>query len=145
MEQRLTMITLGVRDLASARAFYEKGLGWSASTASSDGIAFYQVGGMVFALFGRAALAGDAGIEDTAPGGFSGVALAYNGRDRAEVNAVLARAVDAGATLVKPAAEAFWGGYSGYFADPEGHLWEVAHNPFWRLDAQGNVRLPEPE
>ena len=73
------------------------------------------------------------------------MALAYNDRDRAEVNAVLARAVDAGATLVKPAAEAFRGGYSGYFADPEGHLREVAHNPFWRLDAQGNVRLPEPE
>jgi len=139
MEQRLSLVTLGVADLARARRFYEEGLGWRRGNAD-EGVAFYQMPGMVFALWSRPALAEDAGVPD--PGAaFSGQALAYNARDRAEVDAVLAEAAAAGGMLVKPARETAWGGYSGYFADPDGHLWEVAHNPFWTIDAAGAIRL----
>ena len=142
MHQRLTVITLGVADVARARAFYEA-LGWRANAKEpSPDVAFFQMGAMVLALFGRAALAADAGVADSAPG-FSGVALAWNGASEADVDAALAEAVAAGARLVKPAHKTFWGGYSGYFADPDGHLWEVAHNPFWELTAEGAIRLPD--
>lgn len=140
MDQRLSLITLGVADLARARSFYVDGLGWTPSSYGNEAVAFFQLGGMVLALFGRDDLAADAGIE--AGTGFGGVALAYNARDRAEVDRVLQEAVTAGASLLKAAEPTFWGGYAGYFADPDGHVFEVAHNPDWPLDAQGNVRLP---
>ena len=139
MEQRLSLVTLGVSDLARARRFYEDGLGWQRGNAEDD-VAFYQMPGMIFALWSRPALAEDAGIADTGAA-FSGQALAYNARDRAEVDAVLAEAAAAGGVIARSAHETFWGGYSGYFADPDGHLWEVAHNPFWTIDGTGAIRL----
>jgi catechol 2,3-dioxygenase-like lactoylglutathione lyase family enzyme len=142
MEPRLTLVTLGVADVARARRFYET-LGFVASGASQESVAFFPAGGVVLALWARKALAEDAGIEDSA-GGFAGVALAHNARSEAEVDAVLAEAVAAGAKLVKPAHKVFWGGYSGYFADPDGHLWEVAYNPGWPLDGDGRIVLPPP-
>ena len=142
MEQRLSLVTLGVADLARARRFYEEGLGWRRGNRH-DEVAFYQLGGMVLALWGRDALADDAGLP-RAGSGFRGIALAYNARDRAEVDAVLEEAKAAGGTLVKPAQDTFWGGYAGYFADPDGHLWEVAWNPDWKLAADGSIRLPGP-
>lgn len=126
-------------DVARARAFYEA-LGFKAARQSEEAVAFFDAGGVILALFGRAALAEDATLSDSAPG-FSGVALAHNARSEAEVEKVLAQAVAAGAKLVKSARKAFWGGYSGYFADPDGHLWEVACNPYFRLDEAGRVAL----
>jgi hypothetical protein len=139
MEPRLSLVTLGVRDVARARAFYEA-LGFKAGRASQDSVTFLDAGGVVLGLYGRAALAEDAAIADSAPG-FSGVALAHNTRSEADVDAVLAEAVAAGGTLIKPAGKVFWGGYSGYFADPDGHLWEVAYNPYFRLGSDGCVEL----
>jgi catechol 2,3-dioxygenase-like lactoylglutathione lyase family enzyme len=139
MEQRLSLVTLGVADLARARRFYEEGLGWRRGN-DNDGVAFYQMPGAILALWPRPSLAEDAGVADSGAS-FGGVALAYNARNRAEVDAVLAEAGAAGAVVVKPAHETFWGGYSGYFADPDGHLWEVAHNPFWTVGDDGSVRL----
>ncbi len=142
MEQRLSVITLGVADLERSRRFYEAGLGWTASDASQDGVVFFQLGGMVLALYPRQALAEDACLPDTPAAGFAGITLAYNARSRDEVAALLDIAVKAGATLLKPAQNVFWGGHSGYFADLDGHAWEVAWNPFWPLDSDGSVRLP---
>ncbi|MEX0695685.1 MAG: VOC family protein [Rhodospirillales bacterium] len=139
MEQRLSLVTLGVADMTRARAFYEA-LGWQASGQSNDDVTFFQAGGMIVGLYGRAALAADAGVDDSTHG-FSGIALAYNGRDKAEVDAVLDEAVAAGGTLIKAAEDVFWGGYSGYFADPDGHLWEVAWNPFFPIAADGAISL----
>ena len=139
MEQRLSLVTLGVADLARARRFYEEGLGWKRGN-DNDGVAFYQMPGGIFALWSRPALAEDAGVTDSGAA-FSGVALAYNARSREEVDAVLAEAGAAGAEVVKPAHDTVWGGYSGYFADLDGHLWEVAHNPFWTIAEDGSVRL----
>lgn len=141
MEQRVSLITLGVADLGRARAFYER-LGWKRSFRKAEGVAFFQAGGMALALWPRAELAKDANVTDDG-GKFTGVALAYNTRSRDEVDTVLAEAVAAGGRLLKPAQQAFWGGYQGYFADPEGHLWEVAWNPGFALDADGNVTLPD--
>lgn len=140
MEQRLNLVTLGVGDLARSTAFYER-LGWQRSARKAEGVAFFQAGGVVLGLFPRDDLAGDAGIDPKGTG-FTGVALAYNTRTRDEVEAVLAEAVAAGGSLVKPAQEAFWGGYSGYFADPDGFLWEVAWNPGFPLDDDGHLQLP---
>ena len=140
MEQRVSLITLGVRDLARARAFYEA-LGWRASPASQPGIVFFQANGLALALFGRAALAEDAEVEDR-PSGFSGVTLAHNVRSEDEVDRVYADAIAAGAQAVKLPRKTHWGGYSGYFADPDWHLWEVAYNPFFPLDAAGDLHLP---
>lgn len=140
MEPRLSIVTLGVADIAVARAFYER-LGFRAGQDSTADVVFLRAGGVVVSLFGRAALAADAGVPDHAPQGFSGITLAHNVRSEAEVDAVLAEAVSAGGRLVKPAQRAFWGGWTGYFADPDGHLWEVAHNPFFPLDASGHVQL----
>jgi len=142
MEQRLSVVTLGVADLERSRRFYEAGLGWTASPASQDGVVFFQLGGLVLALYPRPALAEDSGLPDTPAPRFSGITLAYNVRSRDEVADVLETAVEAGGTLLKPARDVFWGGHSGYFADPDGHTWEVAWNPFWPLDADGAVRLP---
>ena len=142
MKPKLSLVTLGVSDVSLARCFYET-LGFVASSASNESVTFFDAGGIVLALFGRAALTEDAGVIDSAPG-FSGIALAHNCGGEAEVDAVIAEAVAAGARLVKPAQKVFWGGYSGYFADPDGHLWEVAHNPFFPFDEHGNVTLPPP-
>jgi catechol 2,3-dioxygenase-like lactoylglutathione lyase family enzyme len=139
MEPRLSLVTLGVSDVARARAFYEA-LGFKASRASQESVTFLDAGGVVLALYGRGPLAEDATVADSAPG-FSGVALAHNARSEADVEAVLTEAVAAGAKLVKPATKVFWGGYSGYFADPDGHLWEVAYNPYFKLGPDGRVEL----
>ena len=142
MQPRLTLVTLGVADVATARAFYER-LGFIASSDSNPHVAFFNAGGVALALFGRAALAEDAQVQNSAAG-FSGVTLAHNVASEADVDKVLAEAVNAGAKQVKPPGKTFWGGYSGYFADPDGHLWEVAHNPFWPFDDAGRVVLPGP-
>ena len=129
MEQRISLVTLGVRALRRARAFYEA-LGWSGAQQPDDEVAFFQAGGMIFGLW--AALGGH-----RAPG----IELAQNVRSPEEVDALLAEAERAGATIVRPAARADWGGYTGAFADPDGYVWEVAHNPGWTLAADGSVRL----
>ena len=146
MEQRLTMVTLGVRDLARSRAFYEQGLGWTLGGGVEGQVAFYQLGGLLLGLYGLEALAEDAKLElaPLAPGkSFGGITLAYNQPDKAAVDATLKEAAAVGATILKPAEEVFWGGYSGYFADPDGHPWEVAFNPFWTLNDDGSVTLPK--
>jgi catechol 2,3-dioxygenase-like lactoylglutathione lyase family enzyme len=142
MEPRVSFVTLGVADVVASRAFYER-LGFKASSASQGGVVFFDAGGVVLALFGRADLAEDAHVENSAPG-FSGMALAHNVASEADVDAVLGEAVSKGARLLKAGQRAFWGGYSGYFADPDGHIWEVAYNPFMPLDATGRVTLPGP-
>jgi catechol 2,3-dioxygenase-like lactoylglutathione lyase family enzyme len=138
MDQRISVVTLGVADLDRARRFYEK-LGWRRGN-DNPGVVFFQMPGAVMALWARDALAEDAGVKDEGRG-FGGIALAQNVRSEGEVDAVLAEAEAAGGTLLKRAAKTFWGGYSGYFADPDGHSWEVAFNPFWSLDAEGRVTL----
>ncbi|MCA0256673.1 MAG: VOC family protein [Proteobacteria bacterium] len=140
MEPRVSLITLGVADLAVSRRFYEA-LGFVASTASQGDVVFFQAGSMALALYPRAALAEDATVSDS-PAGFSGITLAHNLRSEAEVDALMAHAASCGARLVKPPQNVFWGGYSGYFSDPDGHLWEIAHNPFFPLDDAGNLHLP---
>jgi uncharacterized protein len=141
MEQRVGLITLGVKDLTRSWEFYER-MGWRRSMVKAEGIAFFQVGSMALALYPRGELAKDANVS--AEGGrFSGMALAYNARHREEVDSVLAEAQAAGAQLVKPAQEAFWGGYSGYFSDPDGFLWEVAWNPSFQIAEDGSVRIPD--
>jgi len=138
MEQRVSLVTLGVRDLARARAFYET-LGWRTNAAPDDGVVFFQAGGMILALWGRVELAEDSGVHDS--GGWGGITLAHNVRSPAEVDAVIAEAEAAGATVTRSGAETFWGGYSGAFTDPDGHAWEVAHNPHWTLADDGSVTL----
>ena len=138
MEQRVSLITLGVADVSRSRVFYEA-LGWTTSAKPDSDVVFFQAGGMVVALWSRAQLAGDTAVEDR--GGWGGIALAHNVRSPAEVDAVLAEAQAAGATIARPGAETFWGGYSGVFVDPDGHPWEVAHNPHWTLADDGSIRL----
>ena len=138
MEQRLSLVTLGVADLARSRAFYEA-LGWTTRAEPDDDVVFFQAGGMIVALWGRNELAGDSGVEDG--GGWGGITLAYNTRSPQEVDAVLSEARAAGATIARPGAATFWGGYSGVFVDPDGHPWEVAHNPHWTLAEDGSVSL----
>jgi predicted lactoylglutathione lyase len=140
MEQRVSLITLGVADVARSRRFYEA-LGWHASGASQEDVTFFQAGGMVLALWGRSALAEDAQLADGH--GFGGVALAYNARTREAVDAVLAEAAAAGGRILKPARDTVWGGYAGFFADPDGHPWEIAWNPHFHLTPDGSLRLPE--
>jgi uncharacterized protein len=140
MEPRISLITLGVADIARSRAFYEE-LGWTASSASTPEVVFFHGNGVVLALWGRAALAEDAEVEDR-PSGFSGVALAYNARSEADVDEVFGQAVRAGGQAVKIPRKTFWGGYAGYFADPDRHLWEVAFNPSFPLDERGSLTLP---
>jgi predicted lactoylglutathione lyase len=138
MDQRVSLITLGVSDLARARAFYE-GLGWTTGAAPDDDVVFFQTGCMIVALWGRQQLAEDSAVSDT--GGWGGVTLAYNARGRDEVDAVMAEAEAAGAEIGRPPGETFWGGYSGIFLDPDGHPWEVAHNPNWTIAEDGSVKL----
>ncbi len=141
MEQRITLVTLGVHDVERSAAFFEK-LGWRRSMKGSKGVAFYQCGSIALGLYPFDALAEDAGV-DASRGSFEGIALAHNGRSKADVDAILEAAVAAGATLVKPAQDVFWGGYSGYFRDIDGHLWEVAWNPGFALNEAGDVSLPD--
>ncbi len=136
MEQRLSCITLGVADLDRSRAFYEA-LGWSGQVQGD--VVFFQAGGLVLALWDRARLAEDSCVQD--PGGWGGVTLAYNTRDRAQVGAVLRDAEAAGAVIGRGPAETFWGGYSGVFLDPDGHPWEVAYNPGWPVTDDGRTLL----
>jgi hypothetical protein len=136
------IITLGYKDLKRSRRFYEQGLGFKASSASQDAIVFYPTGGAVLALYPRTLLAEDAGLKSKG-GGFAGVTLAYNVEKKKEVAKVLAAAAKAGGQVLKPAKDAFWGGHSGYFADPDGHLWEAAWNPFFKFDRNGNLKLPK--
>ncbi len=138
MEQRVSLVTLGVRDLARARAFYEA-LGWTTGAGPDDDVVFFQAGGMVVALWDRARLAEDSGVEDG--GGWGGVTLAHNVRSPAEVDSVIEEARAAGGAIVREAAETFWGGYSGLFHDPDGHPWEIAHNPRWLIREDGSISL----
>ena len=138
MEQRLSLVTLGVRDLERARRFYVA-LGWTSGAAPADDVVFFQAGCMIVALWGREQLAEDTVVEDS--GGWGGITLAYNARSPSEVDAVLAEAEAAGAAIPRAGAETFWGGYSGVFVDPEGHAWEVAHNPHWTIGEDGSVSL----
>ena len=139
MEQRLSLVTLGVADVARSRGFYEK-LGWVTGAGPDDDVVFFQSGGMVVALWGRGELAADSGVEDG--GGWGGVTLAHNVRSPADVDTVMSEARAAGATIARGGGETFWGGYSGLFIDPDGHPWEVAHNPHWILAEDGTVQLP---
>ncbi len=141
MDPRVSIVTLGVTDMARSRAFYET-LGWTASDISNENVTFFQAGCMIFGLYGHGPLAEDASVQDGGVPGFRGVSLAYNGRDKAEVDAVLSEAEAAGAEIIKNAEEVFWGGYSGYFADPDGHLWEVAYNPGFPIADDGSISLP---
>jgi predicted lactoylglutathione lyase len=138
VEQRLSLVTLGVTDLGRARAFYEA-LGWTTGAGADDDVVFFQAGGMIVALWGRAQLAEDSGVEDG--GGWGGVTLALNVRSPAEVDAVIEEARAAGVRIAREPAETFWGGYSGAFVDPDGHPWDVAHNPHWTLADDGSVSL----
>jgi len=139
VEQRVSLITLGVRDLARAKAFYEA-LGWTTGAAPEDDVVFFPAGGMVVALWDRGSLAENSGVEDS--GGWGGVTLAHNVRSPAEVDAVVQEARAAGANIVREPGETFWGGYSAAFTDPDGHTWEIAHNPHWKLREDGSVELP---
>ncbi len=138
--QRVTLITLGVTDLPAARAFYRR-LGWVEHGASQDGVAFYQMHGAVLGLFGRSDLAADQGRPDAVLG-TGAVTLAQNFATEAEVDAAYAAALAAGGTGLKAPEKVFWGGYSGYWSDPDGHVWEVAMNPFWPLNSDGSLTLP---
>jgi predicted lactoylglutathione lyase len=138
VKQRVSLITLGTADLGRARRFYGA-LGWSTGAEPEDDVVFFQAGDMVLALWDRARLAADSGVAD-APG-WGGVTLALNLGSPAEVDAAIEEARAAGAAIPREPAETFWGGYSGTFVDPEGHPWEVAHNPHWRLDPDGGIHL----
>ena len=141
MEQRLSLITLGVADVGKAQAFYEA-LGWRMDGGvddENDHVVFFQAGGIIVALWSRAKLAEDSGVEDG--GGWGGVTLAYNVNSPAEVDAVIKEARAAGARIARDGAETFWGGYSGAFVDPDGHPWEIAHNPGWTVHEDGRTTL----
>ena len=141
MEQRLTLITLGVADHAAARAFYER-LGWRVALEVEETV-FFQTGGLVVSLWSRDKLAQDSGVTDG--GGWGGVALAHNVRSEAEVDGVIEEARAAGATITREPARTSWGGYTGVFTDPDGHPWEVAYNPGFELSVDGSLRVPQPE
>jgi len=141
MDQRLSLITLGVEDVPRSRRFYE-GLGWHVDGGAedpSDPVVFFQAGGIILALWERKRLAEDSGVQDGE--GWGGVTLAHNVRSPQEVDDVLQQAHDAGASIARWGADTFWGGYSGVFIDPDGHPWEVAHNPHWTVHADGRTTL----
>ena len=140
MDQRLSLVTLGISNLERARRFYEA-LGWKTGAEEGDNVAFFQAGCMVVALWGREQLAEDSAVADSP--GWGGVTLAYNTRSTDEVDQVIEEARKAGATIGREPAETFWGGYSAIFLDPDGHPWEVAHNPRWTIGEDGSVTLPE--
>lgn len=138
---RLTLVTLGVADVAKATAFYEQ-LGLVRSSASNENVSFFDVGGTILSLYGRAALAQDADVSPEGSG-FRAQTLAWNLGSEIDVDKAIVRMVAAGGSLVKAAEKTFWGGYSGYARDPDGHLWEIAHNPYMPLDQNGRARLPD--
>lgn len=140
MRQKLNLITLGVHDLQRSAQFFES-LGWKRSPAGTEDLIVYPLGGMALCLYSRAALAEDVTVDE-AGSGFSGITLAFNTKSEAEVDEVMAEVEKQGATIVKPAQKVFWGGYSGYFRDLDGHLFEVAYNPFWSFDDHDNLQLP---
>jgi uncharacterized protein len=140
MEQRLSLVTLGISDLNRSRKFYEA-LGWHTGAEEADDVAFFQAGCMIVALWDRGKLAEDSVVTDN--GGWGGVTLAYNTRSTEEVDGVIEEARKAGATIGREPAETFWGGYSAVFIDPDGHPWEVAHNPRWTIAEDGATILPE--
>jgi uncharacterized protein len=138
VEQRVSLVTLGVADVERSRAFYEA-LRWTTRAEPGADVVFFQAGGMIVALWDRAELAEDSGVRDS--GGWGGVTLAHNVRSPEEVDAVIEEARAAGATIPRAGGETFWGGYSGVFVDPDGHPWEVAHNPRWTINDDGSVSL----
>lgn len=140
MEQRVSLITLGVADLGRARRFYEQ-LGWRGQEVEET--VFFQAGGMAIVLWGRDKLAADSGVSDAADNGFGGIALAHNVRSRTEVDDIVVRAEAAGATVTRPPAPTFYGGYAGCFCDPDGHVWEIAHNPGFALADDGSITIPD--
>ena len=140
MEQRISLITLGVADLARARTFYQR-LGWQGQEVEQT--VFFQAGGMALVLWGRGKVADDAGLADRGTDGFGGITLAHNVRSRAEVDQILDDAADAGAEITQPARETFYGGYAGFFTDPDGHVWEIAYNPGFTLDDYGAITIPD--
>ena len=141
MRQKLSLVTLGVKDLPAAIEFYRDGLGWKPSSASENNIVFFDLGGVGLALYPKNLLAEDATVNPEGSG-FTGITLAHNAKTMEEVDGVLAKAEQAGATIVKQAQKVFWGGYSGYFSDPDGYLWEVAWNPFIELDEKDALIWP---
>jgi uncharacterized protein len=140
MEARISLVTLGVRSVSRSVAFYRDVLGWKTQYVVGDPVAFFQLNAMALGIYGRKALANDANVSARGHG-FRGVTLAHNVRSRQEVDKVFAMIKRRGGRIVKPPKVAEWGGYSGYFSDPDGHLWEVAHNPGWKLDNRGSVVL----
>jgi hypothetical protein len=140
MRQKLNLITLGVNDFEKSVAFYEKGLGWKKSLISTDNLAIFPLGGIALALYPRNLLAEDATVKDT-PTGFSGMTLSYNAKSEKEVEDIIKEVKKLGAAIIKTPQKVFWGGYSGYFKDLDGHLIEVAFNPFWKLDENDNLEL----
>jgi predicted lactoylglutathione lyase len=144
MDQRISLITLGVTDLARAREFYER-LGWRGQELEQT--VFFQAGGLAVVLWGRDKVAADAGVDDNSTGdstdGFGGMTLAHNVGSRDEVDEIMRQAADAGAAITKPAETTFYGGYAGFFTDPDGHVWEVAHNPNFPLDRDGAITIPD--
>ena len=141
MDPWISLMTLGVRDIERSRHFYRDGLGWPMSAASSDDVAFFRTGGVVLALYKRELLAADANLSPEGSG-FAGIALAHNVSTREMVDSALEAAVDAGGTLLKPGTAVEWGGYTGYFADPDGYPWEVAHNPHFPIGEDGRITIP---
>lgn len=140
MEQRLSLVTLGVADIGRAREFYER-LGWRGQEVEET--VFFQAGGIGVVLWGRDKLSQDSGINDTSTGGFGGIALAHNVRSPAEVDAAVTTAAEAGAKITRPPSETFYGGYAGCFTDPDGHVWEIAYNPGLPLDRDGAITIPD--
>ena len=140
MEQRISLVTLGVADLTRARTFYQR-LGWRGQEVEET--VFFQAGGIALVLWGRDKVASDAGLEDGRTDGFGGITLAHNVRSRVEVDEVLDEAAKAGAQITQPARETFYGGYAGFFTDPDGHVWEIAYNPGFALDQDGAITIPD--
>jgi catechol 2,3-dioxygenase-like lactoylglutathione lyase family enzyme len=140
MRQHLHLITLGVRDFERSYEFYTQTLGWKPASASQDDVAFFQTSGVVFAIYPREKLAEDAWISPKGSG-FSGITLAYNATSEVEVDAIIAELKSKGVRIIKEPQKAFWGGYSSYFADPDDYGWEVAYNPFFPFDENGNLKL----
>lgn len=142
MEQRISLITLGVADLQRAVAFYENVVGWKPAQ-SPPGVTFFDLNGFVFALWPHDELAKDMGITAGGVPAYRGYTLAHNVRSEVEVDAIFARLAQNGATIVKQPQKVFWGGYSGYFSDPDGHTWEIAYNPFWTIQKDGRVAMQQ--
>ena len=140
MEQRLTIITLGVTDLKKSIEFYEHNFGWKRLSSSTEDIAFFQLNGIQLALFGKSELAKDAAVDNDGKG-FKGITIAYNTRSEVEVDEIIRRLREKGVKIVKEPAKVFWGGYSSYISDLDGNLWEIAFNPYLQLDEKGNIKI----